>query len=104
MSRSFKVHITFGGSRIFHIERLCRSIFHIRRSRIYHINRSLIRLRFIYHVYRFLYKESIYLHAASAAVAPSADAVVSWRTVLLRQSPATKMPGVRVSQRSSLSK
>ena len=30
-----------------------------------------------------------YLHAASAALAPSATAVVSWRTVLLRQSPAT---------------
>ena len=40
-------------------------------------------------------------HAARAAVEPSATAVVSWRTVLRRQSPATKTPGVFVRQLSS---
>ena len=50
------------------------------------------------------YSQSIYRQAASAAVAPSATAVVSWRTPLLRQSPATNTPGVWVRQRSSESK
>ena len=35
----------------------------------------------------------IYLHAANAATLPSAAAVVSWRTSLVRQSPAAKIPG-----------
>lgn len=45
-----------------------------------------------------------YSHAASAAIAPSAHAVVTWRTFLDLQSPATKMPGVFVLQSSALSK
>ena len=43
----------------------------------------------------------IYLQAASAAIAPSAAAVVPWRTVFERQSPATNTPGVFVVQASS---
>ena len=50
------------------------------------------------------YRASIYRQAASAAVAPSPAAVVSCRTLLLRQSPATKTPGVFVVHCSSLSK
>ncbi len=42
------------------------------------------------------YNSSMYLQAASAAAEPSAQAVVSWRTVFFRQSPATKTPGVLV--------
>ena len=38
--------------------------------------------------------------AASAATAPSAAAVVTWRIFLLRQSPATKTPAVPVIQSS----
>lgn len=38
------------------------------------------------------YNSSMYLQAASAAAEPSAQAVVSWRTVFFRQSPATKTP------------
>lgn len=41
-----------------------------------------------------------YLHAASAATAPSAAAVVSWRTSLVLQSPAAKIPGWDVIQSS----
>jgi hypothetical protein len=47
---------------------------------------------------------SIYLQAASAAAAPSPAAVVSCRTLLLRQSPAAKTPAVRVVQSSPLAK
>ena len=43
---------------------------------------------------------AIYLHAASAATAPSAAAVVSCLTSLVRQSPAAKMPGCDVTQSS----
>ena len=44
---------------------------------------------------------SIHAHAASAAAAPSAAAVEICRTAFVRQSPATKIPAVRVVQRSS---
>lgn len=46
---------------------------------------------------------AIYLHAASAATAPSAAAVVSWRTSFVRQSPAAKIPGADVTQSSAAS-
>ena len=39
-------------------------------------------------------------HAAMAATVPSAMAVVSWRMVFWRQSPATNRPGVLVMQAS----
>ena len=35
----------------------------------------------------------MYAQAAVAATAPSDAAVVSWRSVFVRQSPAVKMPG-----------
>ena len=47
-----------------------------------------------------LYSESMYAQAAVAATAPSEAAVVSWRSVLVRQSPAVKMPGCFVVQDS----
>ena len=47
-----------------------------------------------------LYSESMYAQAAVAATAPSEAAVVSWRSVLVRQSPAVKMPGCFVAQDS----
>ena len=50
------------------------------------------------------YKPFTYRHAASAAMAPSAAAVVTWRTVFERQSPATNTPGVFVTQVSFVSK
>ena len=43
---------------------------------------------------------SMYSQAASVATAPSEAAVVSWRTAFVRQSPAVKIPGVRVRQSS----
>ena len=39
---------------------------------------------------------SIYSHALRAATAPSETAVAIWRTAFTRQSPAVKMPSVRV--------
>ena len=45
----------------------------------------------------------IYLQAARAATAPSAAAVVSWRTSFVRQSPAAKIPGADVMQSSAAS-
>ena len=44
-----------------------------------------------------------YLHAASAATAPSAAAVVSCRTSFVLQSPAAKIPGHDVMQSSAAS-
>ena len=44
---------------------------------------------------------AIYLHAASAATAPSAAAVVSCLTSFVRQSPAAKIPGWDVTQSSA---
>ena len=44
--------------------------------------------------------ESIYLHAFTAATAPSETAVAIWRTSFVRQSPATKTPCVPLSHSS----
>jgi hypothetical protein len=46
------------------------------------------------------YLLSRYVQAASAAIAPSEAAVATWRTDFVRQSPATKTPGVFVVQAS----
>ena len=47
-----------------------------------------------------VYSPARYLQAASPATAPSAAAVVSWRTSFVRQSPAAKTPGQDVRQSS----
>ena len=54
-------------------------------------------------VRKFRLYSAIYLHAASAATAPSAAAVVSCLTSFVRQSPAAKIPGQEVMQSSAAS-
>ena len=49
----------------------------------------------------FYFLESIYLHAASAAIAPSEEAVVTCLIAFVRQSPATNTPSVSVRHASS---